>query len=100
MFSRAIGTDQWRDMGKESEKCFLSKYDTLRDLVQFAQFQKREKRPWRRLTLLLLKVTLLHECYSRFLNFTNGTKPRNVTHIKILKQRQSVQAVVILLLLT
>ena len=29
----------------------------------------------------LLKVTLLHECFSRFLNCTNGTKSRNASHL-------------------
>ena len=29
---------------------------------------------------VLLKVTLLHGCVSRFLSFTNGTKSRNATH--------------------
>ena len=29
----------------------------------------------------LLKVTLLHGCYSRFLNCTNGTKLRKASHI-------------------
>ena len=32
---------------------------------------------------LLVKVTLLHECLSRFLICTNGTKSRNVSHISI-----------------
>ena len=30
----------------------------------------------------LLKLTLLHGCFSRFLNCTNGTKSRNAPHIK------------------
>ena len=46
--------------------------DALHDLVPFLQFKKREKHPWRSATLL--KVTLLHERFSRFLNCTNGTK--------------------------
>ena len=29
----------------------------------------------------LLKLTLLHGCFSRFLNCTNGTKSRNASHI-------------------
>ena len=29
----------------------------------------------------LLKVTLLHGCFSRFLNCTNGTKSRNASHV-------------------
>ena len=48
--------------------------DTLRDLVQSVQF----KRPWRSVTS---KVTLLHGCFSRFLNCTNGTKSSKTSHI-------------------
>ena len=57
--------------------------DALRDLVSFVQFKKREKHPWRSVTfsiVMLLKVTLLHGCFSHFLNFTNGTKPRKASH--------------------
>ena len=45
--------------------------DVLRNLVLFAQFKKREKHPWKNVTLL--KVTLLREYFLRFLNCTNGT---------------------------
>ena len=31
--------------------------------------------------ILVLKLTLLHGCFSRFLNCTNGTKLRNASHI-------------------
>ena len=31
----------------------------------------------------LLKLTLLHGCFSRFLNCTNGTKSRNASHMKL-----------------
>ena len=31
----------------------------------------------------LLKVTLLHGCFSRFLNYTNGTKPRKASQFTI-----------------
>ena len=57
--------------------------DVLHDLVPFAQLKKREKHPWRSITFskvagferaTLLKVTLLHGCFSRFLICTNGTK--------------------------
>ena len=48
--------------------------DALRDLVQSVQF----KRPWRSITS---KVTLLHGCFSRFLNCTNGTKSSKTSHI-------------------
>ena len=30
---------------------------------------------------LQLKITLLHGCFSRFLNCKNGTKLRNASHI-------------------
>ena len=33
--------------------------------------------------LLLLKVALLHGCFSRFLNCTNGTKSRNAPHMRV-----------------
>ena len=57
--------------------------DALRDLVPFAQFKKREKHSKRSVTFSkvasnksanLLKVTLLHVRFSRFLNCTNDTK--------------------------
>ena len=36
------------------------------------------------LKLTLLKLTLLHGCFSRFLNCANGTKSRNVSHTCVL----------------
>ena len=57
--------------------------DVLRNLVPFVQLKKRERRPWRSVTLTkfsgfsnatLPKVTLLYGCFSRFLNYTHGTK--------------------------
>ena len=48
--------------------------DDLRDLVPFAQFIKREK------PATLLKVTLLHRCFPRFSNSTNGIKSRKTSH--------------------
>ena len=65
--------------------------DALRDLVPFIQFKKREKHPWRSATFIkvaglktatLIKVVLLHGCFSRFLNCTNGTKSWKPSHIK------------------
>ena len=50
----------------------------LHDLVPFVQFKKREKYPWRK------KAILLHECFSRFLNCTNGTKSRKTSQMIIL----------------
>ena len=55
--------------------------DVLRDLVPFVQFKKREKHPWRSVTLL--KLTFLHGCFSRFLNCTNGNKSRNAPHYRV-----------------
>ena len=58
------------------------KCDALRDFVPFAQFKKREKQPWRsdtfsKVAATLLKVSFLHEYFSRFLNCTNASKSRN-----------------------
>ena len=60
----------------------------LRDLVPFLQFKKRKKHPWRNVfskvagkPATLLKLTLLHECFSRFLNCKNGTKSRNAPNL-------------------
>ena len=58
----------------------------LRDLVPFAQFKKCEKHPWRNVTFrlkpaTLLKVTLLHGCFSRFLSCAHGKKSRNAPHV-------------------
>ena len=41
--------------------------------------KKREKQLWR--SVALLKVTLIYRCFSRFLNFANGTKLRNASHM-------------------
>ena len=64
------------------------KCGALRDLVPFVQFLKSEKHQWRSVKFskvagwsLQLKSTLLCECFSRFLNCTNGTKSRNASQI-------------------
>ena len=47
---------------------------------------KREKHIWRSVTfnkVTLLKVTLLHVCFSRFLNGTNDSKPLNTSHLML-----------------
>ena len=63
--------------------------DALRDMVPFVQFKKCEKHPKRSLTFSkvasyksanLLKVTLLHGRFSRFLNCTNDTKSQKTLH--------------------
>ena len=38
--------------------------DALSDLVPFLQFKKREKHPWKSVTLLKLQATLLKVCSS------------------------------------
>ena len=66
----------------------LYKCDVLHDLTPFVQFKKRKKHPWRSETFskvpgfypsTLVNATLLHGCFSRFLNCTNGTKLRNAS---------------------
>ena len=60
---------------------FLQLYtcDELRNLAPFVQFKNMKNTHGRVLTLL--KVTLLHGCFSRFVNCTNCTKSRNVSHM-------------------
>ena len=54
----------------------------MRDLLLFVQFKKREKHSRRSVTFsALLKVTHLHECFSRFFNCTNGTKLRKTSQL-------------------
>ena len=98
LFSRGMKTEQWLEMGCKVKIC-----DILCNLVPFVQFKKSGKHQWRSVnfskvaglnfkTLLkryskfkpatLLKVTLLHCCFSRFLNCTNGTRSRKTSHLK------------------
>ena len=56
--------------------------EALRNLVPFVQFKKHEKHPWRSVTI---KVTILYGWFSCFLNYTDGTKSRNASHISINK---------------
>ena len=55
------------------------KCDGLHELVPLVQFKKREKHPWKSFTFnkvagsntsSVLKATLPHECFPRFLNYT------------------------------
>ena len=64
--------------------------DALHYLIPFVLFKTREKHIWRSATFskvagkksaTLLKVALLHECFSRFLNYSNGTKSRKTSHM-------------------
>ena len=75
--------------------------DALRDLLPFVQFKKLEYTHEGVLLLVklhaksfttLLKVTLLHGCFSRFLNCTNGTKSRKTSHIYLACLTHSLKA--------
>ena len=63
------------------------------------QFEKREKHPWRSVTFskvrgykpaTLLKLTLLHGCFPRFLNRTNGTKSGETSQIVFLVSEEAL----------
>ena len=41
----------------------------------------------------LLKVTLLHGCFSRFLNCIDGTKSRKKSHIQSFQTKQKLQKI-------
>ena len=56
-------------------------------LVQFVQFKTRD---------VALKVTLLHGCFSRFLNCTNGTKYRNALYYVQNRHKKSMTSKTIL----
>ena len=58
----------------------LNKYDALRDLAQLIQLKKNVKKT-RGGVLFFLKVTLFHGCFSRFLDYKNGTKSRKASQI-------------------
>ena len=67
-----------------------------------------EKHPWRSVNFskvagfksaTLLKLTLLHGSFSRFLNCTNGTKPRNAAHLPVFlghERKNKIQIILIL----
>ena len=58
----------------------MTRYDVLRDLVTFVQFQKNMKNTHGGV-LLFVKVSLLYGCFSRFLNCTNSTKSPKASSI-------------------
>ena len=72
------------------------KLEYLRYLTRFGTIctiKKREKQSWRNITFskvagpqlaTLLKVTVLHGCFSRFLNCKNCTKSRNISLLHFL----------------
>ena len=65
--------------------------DAFRDLIPIVQFKKRKEHPWTSVTfskllvaskvVALLKVSLLHGCFSCFLNCTNCTKSCKASHV-------------------
>ena len=68
---------------KKEKVTNMNNCDTLRDMVPFVQFKKREKQLWGSATLL--KVALIHGCFRRFLNCTNDTKSRKASQPTILE---------------
>ena len=50
---------------------------------------KREKHLWKSVTFSKPQVTLLHECFSRFLNCANGTKSYKTSHQNLLSIREN-----------
>ena len=62
------------------DSCPLKKWDTLRNLVSFVRLEKRKNTHGGALLLVklqaALKVTLLHGCFSRFLNCTEDVNSR------------------------
>ena len=58
-------------------------WDALRDLIPFVRFKNVKNTHGAVLILAcnFTKLTLLHGCFSHFLNCTNGTKLRNAPHI-------------------
>ena len=65
--------------------------DALHNLVPFLQFKNRDKYPWRSVTFnkvqlaTLLKVTLLHRCFS-FFKIVRNVPNRAIYHIYFLSQ--------------
>ena len=57
--------------------------DVLFHLVPFLQFKIVKKHTWGSDTFSKRKPSLLHGCFSRFLNYTNGTKSRKASHMRI-----------------
>ena len=53
--------------------------DALHDLLPFVQLKNVKNTHGG--VLILLKLTLLHGCFSHFFNCTNGTKSRNASHM-------------------
>ena len=68
----------------------LITHHLVRNSVAFVQLKKRKKHPQSLRPATLLKVKLLHRCFSSFLNCTNGTKLGKASLCKIkLKMRRA-----------
>ena len=84
-----VGNDEMYDRLYHLKRVRLPRIITTRDLMRCAArfvtictIYKREKHSCRSVTFkpaTLPKVTLLHGCFSCFLNCTNGTKSRNAS---------------------
>ena len=93
-------TSPWVLVFKKSNIC-----DILRDLIPFVRF-KKHKHSWRNVTFskvagfqpaTLLKVTLFHGCFSRFLNCTIDTKSCNASHIMPVHMSNRVETILLFL---
>ena len=92
--SKRAGSVTVRDLSRKVNHLRKVICDALRDLVPFVQFKECEKHPWRSVNVskvakTLRKLTLLHGCFSRFLNCTNGTKSRNAPHFRLTNERKN-----------
>ena len=75
-----VGVNVW---STGSLMCLMPKktiWGPLHDMVPFVQFKKHEKHPWKNVAFIKVAGSLLHLRFSRFLNYTNGTKSRNLSH--------------------
>ena len=82
-FARFVANLEWMNIcQKWYSECKFSKYSVMmlniwllnmRGFVPFGTIYTFNKN---------VKVTLLHRCFSRFLNFTNGTKLRKTSHVE------------------
>ena len=58
---------------------FIKLYETLCAIWYHLYNLRNMKNTHGGVLLLVLKIALLHGCFSRFLNFTNGNKLRNAS---------------------
>ena len=85
-----MGYKRFTKVKSMRKRLVINECFTLGDLVPYVQFKIRENNHGGVLLLLklqaavcdLLKALLLHGCFSRFLDCTNGTKSRNASHMQ------------------